>query len=80
MELSREKYVSGPFSSIGNNGKPSWSILAPSAGNFMPVNAINLAYQEVLYDEGGYGDGGYDTPSHGAQDAPLPNWVKGSSE
>jgi len=71
--------MTGPFSSVSPTGKPPWSEIEPTSGNFTQVNALGQGYQEIGYGEGGYGEDGYDTPSQAAQAAPTPDWVEGSS-
>ena len=65
--------MSGPFSSITPSGQPMWTNLPAPNGNFAQVNVLGLGYQEV-----GYGEGGYDTPTSSNQAAATPNWTIGS--
>lgn len=68
--------MSSPFSSISPNGTPTWSAVESTDGGFEVFNingVLNIA--EVLYGDGLYGDGGYDTQAIiNVPISTLPDW------
>lgn len=61
-----------PFVTIG---KPMWTRNPVTAGNFHPINVANTVnIPEVLFGQGGFGAGGFDSPTINIQATAKPNW------
>jgi hypothetical protein len=66
------------FNPLGGNPKTALIQWVPASGlftTFMPFPASTNSTQEVAYNEGGYGLGGYDTQSLPAVNTPRTNWL-----
>lgn len=70
--------MSSPFNPPGGNPiapAVKWVPNGVLVSTFVPFPATSNGSQEVPYDDGGYGDGGYDSPALPPVFAPTTNWT-----